>query len=102
MLCQDGTGTSLDRRLHFVLYACVLVCMCVYVCLCMFVCGFNVLCQDTTFWTDSHMLCYVVLCVDGCWCACLPASVPACVCVFCGGVSWCVCVHACVSASSCL
>ena len=21
----------------------------------------------------------VMLCVDGCWCACLPASVPACV-----------------------
>ena len=46
----------------------------------------------------------VMLCVDGCWCACLPASVPACVwvCVFCGGLGWCVCVHACVSASSCL
>ena len=28
-------GTSLDRQLHFVLYACLLVCMCV----CMFVCG---------------------------------------------------------------
>ena len=44
----------------------------------------------------------VMLCVNGCWCACLPASVPACVCVFCGGLGWCVCVHACVSASSCL
>ena len=33
VLCQDGT--SLDRQLHLVLYACVLVCMCV----CMFVYG---------------------------------------------------------------
>ena len=44
----------------------------------------------------------VMLCVDGCWCACLPASVPACVCVCFVEVWVGVCMHACVSASSCL
>ena len=45
----------------------------------------------------------VMLCVDGCWCACLPASVPACVCV-CFVEVWvgvCACMRVCLHLHVC-
>ena len=76
MLCQDGT--SLDRQLHFVLYACVLVCMYVCVLVCMYVCMYLCVAEMAHLlacsvkmahlWTDSCILCCMRVYLYACEC----------------------------------
>ena len=90
-------------------FSVVYVCTCMHVCLCVDFCV-DLACsvKMPPFWTDGHILCYLLLCyvmcgwVLVCMLACFCACVCVCVCVFCGGMGWCVRVHACVSAFSCL
>ena len=66
-----------------------------YVCLCVAERYDDVLCQDGTFLDRQPQL---LLCLDGCWCTCLLASVHAR--VFCVGVVW--CLRACVCVGLCM